>query len=174
MSVEVNLIFINGWGGDPTSFSSAGLRNRILAKFGRTIYCPPPVNYKETGLILRYLDEWKDPTILVGLSCGCSTINEVLRHAPAREKVPFAIYYSPSQYCGIGKVPSVVDRALEVNSNYFDFFNLGMQRMLYPAAGNTRTEFMPQLKTGLGHGFTPGSAQAQAILISEIEKVQKP
>lgn len=173
MSVEVNVLFINGWGGSITSTSLAALRNRTIAKFGRTIYCPPPVNHQETGLILRYLEKWKDSQILVGLSCGCSTINAIAAHTQKTERIPFALYYSPSMYCGIGVVSPIIERAQEVNSWGLDFFNPGSRRLIWPAAGNKTTKFDPQIYTGLPHGTTPNSAAAQQRLFDEIEKAQK-
>lgn len=173
MSVEPNVLFINGMGGSFTSGSIAALRERTIAEFGRKIYCPPPVNYKETGLILRYLENWTDDLIIAGLSCGCSTINAIATHAPKGERIPFAMYYSPSVYCGVGKVPPIIERAQEVNSWAGDWFNLGSQRLIIPVGGNVITKFNDRIKTGMGHGFTCGSLVAQAVLFSEINKALK-
>lgn len=165
-----NVLFINGMGGDMTSFTLAALRNRTIAKFGKRIYAPPPVDYQETGLILRYLEKWKDLQILVGLSCGCSTINAVAKYAAKGERIPFAMFYSPSIWCGVGTVPPIVERAAEVNSWPADFFNPGSRRLIVPAPGNTTTKFDAPIKTGLGHGFTPNSPVAEQRLFAEIER----
>lgn len=174
---QVNVLFINGMGGDLTSFTLAALRNRTIAQFGRSIYSPPPIDYKETGLILRYLEKWKDLQILVGLSCGCSTINAIATHLNGtknkNERIPLAIYYSPSMWCGVGTVPSIVERAVEVNSWAGDFFNPGSRRLIIPTNGNTITKFDTPIKTGLGHGFTPNSGVAQAVLFNAITELNK-
>ena len=150
-----NVLFINGWGGAITSISLAGLRNRTIAEFGSSIYAPPPVNHQETGLILRYLEKWKDAQILVGLSCGCSTINAIAQHAKKGERIPFAMYFSPSMMCGVGTVPPIVERAAEVNSNAADPFNPFSRRLIVPADGNVTTKFDARIQSGLRHGFTP-------------------
>ncbi len=165
---EVNVLFINGMGGAFTSMSLARLRNRTVAKFGRKIYAPPPVDYKETGLVLRYLDRWKDAQILVGLSCGCSTINAIAQYANKKERIPFAMYYSPSIYCGVGQVSPIVERATQVSSWAVDFFNPGTRRLIAPKSGNTTTK-IDEIKTGLSHGTTPDSAAAQQRLFAEIQ-----
>lgn len=168
-----NVLFINGMGGDFTSFTLAALRNRTIAKFGRAIYAPPPVDYKETGLILRYLEKWTDIQILVGLSCGCSTINAIAKHLvdtkTKGERIPFAMYYSPSIFCGVGTVSPIIERAAEINSRGSDPFNPGSRRLIVPAEGNTVTKFDPPTRTGLGHGFTPNSEQAQTVLWDAIQ-----
>lgn len=170
---QINVLFINGMGGSWTSQSLAALRNRTIERFGDTIYCPPAVNYRETGLIQRYLAKWKNPQILVGLSCGCSTINAIAGAIDAPEKIPFAQYYSPSMWCGLGTVDPIIERVQEVNSWAADWFNPGSRQLVKPTPGNTTTKFNPPIKSGLAHGFTPNSPVAQTVLFNEIEKAQK-
>lgn len=163
MPRQVNVLFINGMGGAWTSQSLYAMRERTVAKFGRTIYSPPPVNYKETGLILKYLEKWVDDQILVGLSCGCSTINAISQVVKKGENIPFAMYLSPSMYCGVGQVDPSVKIACEVNSRVTDFFNPGARRLIYPEGGNVITKY-ERIKTSYGHGNTPSSPEAQARL----------
>lgn len=165
---EPNVLFVNGWGGAITSTALAGMRNATIAKFGRKIYAPPPVNYTETGLILRYLEKWKDIQILVGLSCGCSTINLIANYRPG-ERIPYAQFCSPSMYCGVGYVPANIERATQVSSWGADFFNPGTRRLVVPVGGNKITK-IDEIKTGLGHGNTPSSAAARERLFAEIER----
>jgi hypothetical protein len=167
-----NVLFINGWGGAITSVSIARMRQLTIAKFGKRIYAPPPVNHTETGLILRYLDKMQDVVILVGLSCGCSTVNLIAKHRP-HERIPYAMYCSPSMYCGVGHVPKNVERATQVTSNVFDFFNPGARRLIVPEGGNSVT-VIDEIKSGKGHGFSPDSAAAQQRLFAEIERTLKP
>lgn len=167
MARQVNVLFINGWGGDWTSQSLARMREKTIAEFGRKIYAPPPVNHQETGLILRYLDKWQDDQILVGLSCGCSTINAIAQHAKRGERIPFAMYCSPSMYCGVGVVDPIIRVACEVNSWAFDFFNPGSRQLVVPESGNTSTRF-ERIKTSKAHGFTPDDARAQTRLNTAI------
>lgn len=166
---EVNVLFINGMGGKWTSSSLAALRNRTIAAFQRTIYSPPPVDYQETGLILRYLEKWKECQILVGLSCGCSTINAIAATVK-KERIPYAMYCSPSIYCGLGKVPDVVEKATHVSSWQADFFNPMSRRIVQRVGGGYKNiDFM---QTSAGHGFTPGADGVDALLFSEIRKAQ--
>lgn len=168
---QINLLCINGWGGAITSTSLRGLWQRTTAKFGNTIYAPPPVNHQETGLILRYLHQWKAPSIIVGLSCGDSTINAIANADPT-EPFPYCIYYSPSIYCGIGYVPANVAKATQVSSWPMDFFNPGSRQLVVAKAGNKTTK-IDTIRTGYGHGFTPNSPEAQARLWAEIALAQK-
>jgi len=164
-----NVLFINGWGGAITSTSIASLRNDTVAKFGRKIYAPPPVNFRETGMILRYLEKWKDVQILVALSCGCSTINEIAKYAPKGDRIPYAMYCSPSMWCGVGYVPPIIERATQVSSWAGDFFNPGSRQLVQRAAGNTVTK-IDVMQTSAAHGFTPGAAGVRERLWKEIER----
>lgn len=171
MAKQVNVLFINGWGGDATSFELAAMRNDVIAKFGRRIYCPPPVNHNETGLILRYLEKWVDDQIMVGLSCGCSTINEVCKAAPKGDSIPYAMYLSPSMWCGIGSRPvlPIVKRAQQVTSWWGDLFNPGARQLINLQPGNRVSKLLPTINSGYAHGWSPRSPQARAALKLEIE-----
>ena len=164
-----NVLFINGWGGAFTSQSLAWLRNRTIAEFRDRVYAPPPVNYTNEDMLLRYLDKWKDKQILVMLSCGCSAGDKIAGLRP-NETIPYAIHYSPSRLCGIlgFPVPKNIAKVQEVNSNYFDGFNLGAMQMIYPKKGNTTTKVMPRIFSGLPHGYTPNYLPAQELLFAEI------
>jgi hypothetical protein len=166
---EVNVLFINGWGGAITSQSIAGLRDSTVAKFGRKIYAPPPVNHQETGLILRYLEKWQDAQILVGLSCGCSTINAIAHHAKKGERIPYAMYCSPSIWCGLGTVPAIVERATQVTSWGLDFFNPGSRLLVQRSEGNSST-IIDKMQTSSAHGFNPGATGVRERLWKEIER----
>lgn len=172
MTRQVNVLFINGWGGAITSGSIATLRNDTVAHFGRKIYAPPPVNHQETGLILRYLEKWKDDQILVGLSCGCSTINAIAQHAAKGERIPYAMFCSPSIWCGLGYVHPIVERATQVTSWPADFFNPGSRMIVQRAPGNTTT-VIDKMQTSAAHGFTPGASGVRERLFAEIERTLK-
>lgn len=163
-----NILFINGWGGAMTSFSLANLCYRTRAEFGDQIYAPPPVDYTNEGLLMRYLDKWKDKQILVMLSCGCSAGDKIAALRP-KEEIPFAMFYSPSRLCGIlgFPVPKNVAKATEVNSNYFDGFNPGALKMIYPKSGNDTTQ-IDRMFSGKMHGWTPDYIPAQERLFAEI------
>jgi hypothetical protein len=165
---QPNVLCINGMGGSWTSGSLYALWQRMTEEFGRGIYAPPPVNYKETGMILRYFHKTVDPWIMVGLSCGCSTINAVANAAPT-EKIVHAFYYSPSMYCGVGEVSMNVAKATQVSSWPFDFFNPGSRQLIVPKGSNKVTVFNT-IQTNLGHGFTCSSPAAQAQLFDAIRK----
>lgn len=169
MAAQVNVLFINGWGGSITSQSIAGLRNRTVEKYRRKIYAPPPVNHQETGLILRYLEKWQDAQILVGLSCGCSTINAIAQYAKKGERIPYAMYCSPSMYCGVGYVPAIVERATQVTSWALDFFNPGSRMLVQRASGN-RATVIDKIQTSSAHGFTPGASGVAERLWKEIDR----
>lgn len=169
---QVNVLFINGMGGKWTSGSLAALRNRTVARFGTTIYAPPPVDYKETGLILRYLERWRDDQILVGLSCGCSTINAIANSITKGERIPYAMYCSPSVWCGLGTVPKIVERATQVTSWPADFFNPGSRMIVQRGPGNTTT-VLDKMQTSTGHGFTPGASGVDERLYKEISLAQQ-
>ena len=166
--MSVNVLFINGWGGKVTSTSLAALRYRTIRQFGNKIFAPDTVNYTNEAELMRYLDKWVDPQILVMLSCGCSSGNKIAAMR-SREVIPYAIYYSPSRLCGIlgFPVPANIAKATQVTSNPWDFFNLGAARMIHPSNGNT-TSKIDEIYSGMGHGSTPGHAGAQARLWAEI------
>lgn len=168
-----NLIFINGWGNALTSVSIANLRARTIKEFGDQIYAPPPVDYTDTSMLLRYLDKWKDIQIIAALSCGCTSI-EAIADARQGEIIPYAIFYSPSIWCGFGRtpVPKNVLRATQATSRWSDPFNPGAYMILKRRAGNTVTK-IDEIKTGYSHGFTPDHPGAQVRFWSEIRATLK-
>lgn len=170
--MQLNVLFINGMGGKWTSTSLAAQRQRVLAVFDRTIYSPPPVDYKETGLILRYLEKFKAPTIFSVLSCGCSTLNLIGKETEAAEIIPYGMYCSPSIWCGLGYVPPTVKRATQVTSWGLDFFNPGSRMILQPAKGNNVT-VIDKMQTSAAHGFTPTASGVPERLIAEIKRAQE-
>lgn len=168
-----NVLFINGWGGALTSASLANLRNRTIAKFGDAIYAPPPVDYTDEGMLMRYLDKWTDVQILVMLSCGCSSGAKIAELRP-KEVIPYAIFYSPSRLCGMlgFPIPKNIAKATQVTSNPWDGFNLGVTRLVRPEKGNTTTK-IDEIYSGMNHGFTPGHQGAEQRLFSEIQATLK-
>lgn len=167
--MELNVLFIHGAG--PNKLLGGHLeamRNATIARFGRTIYAPPAVDYTETGLISRYLDKWKDDQILVGLSCGCSTINAIAKSRP-KERIRYAMYCSPSMFCNLGYVPPNVVRATQVTSWGFDIFNVGSRMLVKREGGNVRTS-LDELRTNVAHVATPSGAGVHARLFQEIER----
>lgn len=165
---EPNVLFIHGAG--PNTLLGGHLeamRNATIARFGRSIYAPPAVDHTETGLISRYLDKWKDIQILVGLSCGCSTINKIAASRP-NERIPYAMYCSPSMWCGVGYVSQSIERATQVTS-VMDFWNPGGRTLIQPQGGNTRS-VIDTLQTDRGHVATPTYPAAIQRLFAEIER----
>ena len=88
------------------------------------------------------------------------------------ERVPYAMYLSPSRLCGIGSrpIPKIVQRAQEINSNVFDVFNLGGMPAVHRAADNSVTTVDKPILTGYGHGFTPDAPVAIQKLIEAISR----
>lgn len=175
---EVNVLFIHGWGPDAL-FGQAleTLRRNTIAEFGNSIFAPPAVDYQEAAKMMAYLARWNDDTVIAGLSCGCGRINMLAKQMP-KERIPFAIYYSPSIPCGmnayqkLGAVPTNIERGLQVTPAVDIFFNPFRQNLIYPAPGNTtsKIEFMQSDK---GHGSTPLYGPAQERFFNEIEHAQR-
>jgi hypothetical protein len=171
---QVNVLFINGWGGALTSVSLAGLCDRTRTEFGRSIYAPPPVDYTNESMVMRYLDKWVDVQILVMLSCGCSAGAKIAALRP-NERIPYAAFYSPSRPCGIlgFPIPKNIDRATQITSNPFDIFNPFGPTVIKRGSGNNRTE-IDVINSGRNHGFTPGCPVAQRRLWDEIQRALRP
>ena len=170
---QINVLWINGWLGKVPSFALHEMRDWINPQFGSRINSPEPINHNETDKFLRLIKTWKDDVIVVGLSCGCSTINEAAKWVPIGERIRFAMYLSPSFPCGIGSrpVPAVIERAQEVNSLVgTDPFNWTCAQAIVAAPGNKKTVILPRIKTWNGHGTTPRNQQARLVLKQEIER----
>lgn len=160
-----NVLFIHGAG--PNILLGGALetlRNQTIAEFGNKIYAPPAVDWTETGLIGRYLDKWKDVQILVGLSCGCSTINAIAQSRP-KERVPFAMYCSPSRFCSLGYVPPNVERAVQATSNNWDGWNLGGGKIVQRSSSGSPVDV---ITTGYGHISSPLHPSVKKRLFDEI------
>jgi len=169
MAKEVNVLFIHG-AGPNIMFGGAleQLRNITIRHFGRRIYAPPAVDHQEAGLIARYLDKWKDDQILIGLSCGCSAINKIAASRPS-ERIPFAMYCSPSRWCNLGYVPPNVRHAMQVTSNAWDGWNLGGAQIVQ-RRDPTQGSLVEVFKSGYGHTTSPLHPHAWARLREEIER----
>jgi hypothetical protein len=178
MTKEVNILFIHGWGPDAL-FGQAleTLRRNTIAEFDDTIFAPPALDYQEAAKMMAYLARWKDDTIMVALSCGCGRVNMLAKDMPA-ERIPFAMYCSPSIPCGmnpvqkLGAVPVNIERALQVTPSSDWFFNPFRQNLIYAAPGNTtsKIEFM---QSDRGHGTTPLYGPAQDRFFAEIKRAQQ-
>jgi hypothetical protein len=121
-------------------------------------------------MIMRYLDKWVDVQLLALLSCGCSAGAKIAALRP-NEKIPFAMFYSPSRMCGMlgFPIPKNIERATQVTSNPFDVFNPGAAQLVKPMRGNTTTK-IDAINSGYPHGWTPDSPQAQKRLWEEIQR----
>lgn len=170
--MQPNILWVNGWLGAKPSFALHEMRDWINGIFGNRINSPEPINHNETDKFIRLINTWKDDAICVGLSCGCSTINEAAKWVKIGERIRYAMYLSPSFPCGIGTrpCPPVIERAQEVNSMPGDPFNWFQRQAIYATPGNTKTVVLPRLKTWYGHATTPRSPEARAKLKQEIER----
>lgn len=166
--MTVNVLFVHG-AGPNAWFGGAleGLRAAVVGKFGAKVYVPRAIDYTEYNTLVRLLNQWNDPTVLVGLSCGNKSITRAAAEL-SMEKIPYLMACSPSMYCGMTPLPPNVQRATQVTSWWGDIFNPGSRMLLKKSSVNGKTE-LDRIDTGYGHTASPGSPVVVKRLLDEID-----
>lgn len=169
--MNVNVQFVYGAGND-TLFGAAlrRLREVVLVSFPDRgqVYCPRILDYTEMQTLDRLVSQWKDPTILVGHSCGCLSITRTAT-VNSMKRIPLVLGIAPSMFCGPWPVPVNVERLVQATSWWGDFFNPGSRMLLKRAASNSRT-IVGEIKTGLSHLSAPSSPEVEHVLLNAIHK----
>lgn len=170
--MNVNVQFVYGAGND-TLFGAAlrGLRETVLRSFPNrsAVYCPRILDYTEVQTLDRLVGQWKDPTILVGHSCGCMSITRTAA-VNSMKRVPMLLAIAPSIYCPVQPVQVNVARAVQATSWWGDFFNPFARLLLRTAPSNSRT-LVGEIKTGLSHLNAPASPEVEHVLLNAIHEV---
>lgn len=166
--MKINVQFVYGAGND-TAFGGGlrELQKAVKEKFGAKVYCPRIIDYTEYNTLVRLLAKWKDPTILVGHSCGCLSITRAAVEV-SMERVPYLLAIAPSIYCRVTPLPPNVQRATQATSNWFDFFNLGARMLLSRSPINNKTT-LDAIATGMAHLRAPYSEAVRDRLLKEID-----
>lgn len=166
--MTINVQFVYGAGSD--DLFGGGLRDlqaAVKAKFGNAVYSPRIIDYTEYQTLLRLLRQWKDPTILVGHSCGCNPITAAAVEL-SMEPIPYLMAIAPSIYCSPWNLPPNVKRATQATSWWGDFFNPGGRQLLQRSSVNNKTS-LDVIATGMGHVQAPYSPLVKARLLKEVE-----
>lgn len=167
--MTINVLFVYGAGND--TIFGGGLRqmqSKVIAKFKDAIYSPRIIDYTEYATLVRLLQKWKDPTILVGHSCGCMSITRASVEL-SMERIPYLMAIAPSIFCPVSPLAVNVGRATQVTSNNFDIFNLGGRQLLSLNKSNNKTK-LDVIKSGLPHIQAPYYVPAQDRLLLECLK----
>lgn len=168
--MSINVLMVHGAG--PNNWFGGyleAMRNAVLKKFPdpKQVWVPRAIDWTEYNTLVRLLAQWKDDTILVGLSCGCTSVTlAIAEHS--MEKIPYAMLCSPSMFCGVTPLPPNVRRATQVTSNRLDGWNLGA-RMLVSISAVNKTTALDQFFTGMAHIASPGHPTVVKRLLDEID-----
>lgn len=165
--MTINVQFVYGAGND-TLFGGGvrWLQSAVKEKYGDAVYSPRILDYTEYDTLVRLLQKWKDPTILVGHSCGCNSITNAAL-ANSMEKVPYLLAIAPSIYCPVARLTPNVVKATQATSNAFDFFNPGGRTLLSLTPTNNKTK-LDVIRTGLSHLNAPYSPLVMNRLLVEV------
>lgn len=166
----LNVQFVYGAGNDAL-FGGAldGLHQATKAEFGTKIWCPRIIDWTEYNTLVRLLTQWKDPTILIGHSCGVWSVTKAAAEL-SMEPIPYLMSIAPSMFCSPTPLPPNVLRATQVSSTPFDIFNLGGRQLVTRSAVNKKTQ-LDVIKSGKTHLFAPGHPDVKARLFAEIRAV---
>lgn len=166
--MTINVLFVYGAGND--TLFGGGLRAMqalAIGKFKDKIYSPRIIDWTEYATLVRLLQKWQDPTILVGHSCGCLSITRAALEL-SMERIPYLMAIAPSIYCEVSPLAVNVGRATQVTSNLFDMFNPGGRKLIHLTESNNKTK-LDFMKSGLPHIQAPYYVPAQMRLLKEIE-----
>lgn len=170
--MTINVLFVYGAGND--TLFGGGLRqmqSKVIAKFKDAVYSPRIIDYTEYETLVRLLQKWKDPTILVGHSCGCMSITRAAIEL-SMERIPYLMAIAPSIFCSVSPLAVNVGRATQVISNNLDVFNPGGRQLLKLNKSNNKTK-LDVMKSGLPHIQAPYYLPAQNRLLLECESALK-
>lgn len=167
--MTINLQFVYGAGSD-TLFGGGlrDLQSKAKAKYGDRIYSPRILDWTEGATLNRLLEKWKDPTILVGHSCGCMPITQGAVHI-SMKPVPYLMAIAPSMYCAPVPLSPNVASATQATSWWGDFFNPFGRQLLTLSPVNNKTR-LDVINTGMSHLRAPYSPLVWDRLDKEIAK----
>lgn len=171
--MTINVLFVYGAGND-NLFGGAlrGMQQEVRAAFGDDVYSPRIIDFSEYATLLRLLQKWNDPTILVGHSCGCMSITRAAVEL-SMERIPYLMAIAPSVYCEVAPLPPNVWRATQVTSNPADVFNPGARLLLSRSPINNTTQ-LDEMRANLPHIQAPASREARDRLIAEVRTALNP
>lgn len=167
--MTINVQFVYGAGND--AMFGGGLRSlqeAVIKTYGSQVYCPRIIDYTEYDTLVRLLGKWKDPTILVGHSCGCMSVTRAAV-ALSMEPIPYLMAIAPSIYCPVVPLSPNVARATQASSWALDFFNPFSRQLLTKSPVNTKT-VIDTISTGATHLNAPYSAAVKSRLLAEIKR----
>ena len=167
--MTVNVQFVYGAGND-TMFGG-GLRElqaEVVKAFGNKVYSPRIVDYTEYDTLVRLLSKWKDPTILVGHSCGCMSVTKATVSL-SMTPFPYIMAIAPSIYCPVAALSPNVARATQASSWWGDFFNPFSRQLLSRSAINNKT-VIDVISTGASHLNAPYSPLVKTRLLAEVKR----
>lgn len=165
----LNVQFVYGAGNDDLFGGAlAQLHSEVKATFRDMIWCPRIIDHTEYNTLVRLLNQWKDPTILVGHSCGVRSITAAAAEL-SMEPIPYLLAIAPSIYCSPVPLPPNVLRATQATSWVGDFFNPLGRTIVRASPVNNKTK-VDVISTGKGHLFAPGDKQVQNRLMQEISQ----
>lgn len=166
--MTINVLFVYGAGND--NLFGGGLRRMQddirEAGLGDQVHLPRIIDYTEYQTLLRLMQRWNDPTILVGHSCGCNAITHAAVEL-SMEPIPYLMGIAPSRFCPVAPLPPNVLRATQVTSNRADVFNPGGAQLLKLSPINDKTK-LDVIVSGLPHVAAPFSQAARSRLLQEI------
>jgi hypothetical protein len=167
--MSVNVQFVYGAGNDQI-FGAAlrALRETVLRSFPdrEQVYCPRILDYTEMQTLSRLVGQWKDPTILVGHSCGCMSITRAAVEN-SMKRIPLLLAIAPSIYCPVVPLTVNVAKAVQATSWFGDFFNPFGRMLLSRVESNSRTA-VESINTGLSHLSAPAAPEVESVLLSSI------
>ena len=166
---QVNVVFVYGAGDDDRW--GGGLRylqDQMKDYFGDKIYSPDVLDHRDLDQLKHELEEWSDPTILIGHSCGGQTVTQAAT-ALSTEVIPYLMVIAPSIFCSPDSVYANVERITQASSAPGDRYNPDNATLISLAPGNTRT-VLDVIQTRLPHVEAPYSLQVRDRLIEEIER----
>ena len=171
--MTVNVQFVYGAGND-TMFGGGlrWLQSEVAKNFTTSgsnaqVYMPRILDYTEMATLDRLVSQWKDPTILIGHSCGCMSITAAAIKN-SMKKIPFLMACAPSIYCPVSQIANNVQRAHQETSWWGDFFNPGGRTLLSLTSANNKSK-LTAVYTNLSHINTPYYQPGRDRLISEIK-----
>lgn len=171
--MAINVLFVYGAGNDAVlGIPLREMQAIVKAEFGEAVYSPRVIDYTEYATLVRLLQQWEDPTILVGHSCGCMSITRAAVEF-SMEKIPYLMAIAPSIYCQVSPLPPNVGKATQVTSNPFDPFNPGGRMLLSRSAVNGTT-VIDEIRSGKSHVLAPKSQEARNRLIQEVRLALQP
>lgn len=166
MPINVQFVYGAGLDGGKLGEGLRSLREKVIDEFKTDVFVPRIIDYLEYDTLKRLVGKWKDPTILIGHSCGVQAITMVAVDY-SMKPIPYMMGIATSMYCRPKRLPPNVLRATEIMA-FPNCFNPSKKQLILRSAVNEKTA-IDVVQSHVGHVESSGAQVTHDTALHEIK-----